>query len=254
MIAITNAKVGGFSPLWASFRGFSLLFNNPGEALKRDGEEDGNVLRLCNTITPIKMRLYKELAEALRQVGGQLLTVIHLFCPLPPCSYHVTVLDGVNDDNLSKVNAQHHSALSACLLSLPHSLRPLLSCLGPITSHPLLSTREPIKLQFDKLDIWGNQVLVACLAPTLDSVDSFNVLQTERTELADILQTYGIESFKLYSPHVSLGYFANQECGQHAMASLRHWTHQFRSIMQHTTITFDSVALYGFTDMASYFR
>jgi hypothetical protein len=29
MITITNHKISGFDPRWATFRGFSLLFDNP---------------------------------------------------------------------------------------------------------------------------------------------------------------------------------------------------------------------------------
>ncbi len=30
MFNVTNAKIAGFLPRWASFRGFTILFNNPG--------------------------------------------------------------------------------------------------------------------------------------------------------------------------------------------------------------------------------
>jgi hypothetical protein len=33
VITVTNAKVGGFVPQWAAFRGFSILFDNPGDSL-----------------------------------------------------------------------------------------------------------------------------------------------------------------------------------------------------------------------------
>ncbi|MCZ6679696.1 MAG: hypothetical protein O7E52_20900 [Candidatus Poribacteria bacterium] len=33
MITITNNKIAGFAPVWASFNGFSLLFDNPGNNL-----------------------------------------------------------------------------------------------------------------------------------------------------------------------------------------------------------------------------
>jgi hypothetical protein len=33
MISITNAKLAGYIPRWAPFRGFSILSDNPGQSL-----------------------------------------------------------------------------------------------------------------------------------------------------------------------------------------------------------------------------
>lgn len=36
MITITNNKIAGLVPVWATFKGFSLLFDNPSECFQPD--------------------------------------------------------------------------------------------------------------------------------------------------------------------------------------------------------------------------
>src|SRR5438874_2339771 len=62
MITITNEKVAGFDPRWATFRGFSLLFDNPGHSLTPAGEW----LNLtCAVDTDPDLAFYKALRESL---------------------------------------------------------------------------------------------------------------------------------------------------------------------------------------------
>ena len=60
MIAITNKKVAGFIPQWASYRGFSLLFDNPGPSTTpMDGQMGESVVKIdCPVHTNRNLQLY----------------------------------------------------------------------------------------------------------------------------------------------------------------------------------------------------
>ena len=53
---------------------------------------------------------------------------------------------------------------------------------------------------------------------------------------------------------VSLGYFAGREGAQLARPCLREWDVLFAERMQGLTLTFQQASLYGFTDMATFFK
>ncbi len=56
-----------------------------------------------------------------------------------------------------------------------------------------------------------------------------------------------------WSPHVTLGYFANEQRGRLAEACVEDWTRRFRERLGGCRLTLLSVGLYGFSDMASCF-
>src|SRR5574338_472367 len=116
MITVSNAKVAGFVPEWAAFRGFSVLFDSPGESLRRT---DRAALLACDVDQDQALGLYRALRDALAALDVRLLTHTYLFCPLPPASYHVTAWDGANDGNLGSVIPQHRDGIAALLEGLP---------------------------------------------------------------------------------------------------------------------------------------
>lgn len=254
MLTITNTKVAGFTPRWAAFRGFSLLFDNPGRSLTRSG----NRLDLaCDVVHDGDLPFYRGLNSTMAMLDLNLLTNTYLFCPLPPSSYHVTVWDGGNDGNCAQVVAGERPHLETLLAGLPDSLlHPAAVTDIPLRS-PLVTRRDwSIRFRLDSLMKWGNIVLVARLAPADDaSAEMFEALVEEPSRLnAQYREAFGISASDKYTPHVSLGYFANKEAAQLASPCLEEWNTIFLARLRGRTLDFHQASLYGFMDMATFFK
>ena len=251
MFSITNEKVAGFVPRWAGFRGFSILFDNPGDCLKSSGP----FLHLaCDVEGDAALGFYDALRGGLARLDPDLLTAAYLFCPLPPPSYHVTVWDGANDGNKSSVAPDQRPALDSLLAGLPDALAQPHVMTAPALASPLVRRQDwDIEFRFDCLMIWG--ALVARLAPTEASQEAYAEFVAERHRLnASYHEAFGIRASQNYTPHVSLGYFANREGAQTARPCLSEWNALFAERMQGLTVTFMRAGLYGFTDMATFFK
>ena len=155
MITITNEKVAGFEPRWASFRGFSLLFDNPGKSTTP--MRDLHRLNCCVYTEP-GLQLYKAFEESLEEIGRDLLMNTYLFCPLPSYSYHVTVWDGVNDSNVNKAKSDQKT-FKDFLDNLPDSFTEDTDFIGITEQSPLVKPGGwSISLAFDSLSKWTNKV------------------------------------------------------------------------------------------------
>jgi hypothetical protein len=251
MITITNNKIASLSPFWASFKGFSLLFDNPAPCFRPHNDLE---FIDCSLAPPGTLSLYEKLRDALEVVGGPLLTTAFLFCPLPFASYHVTMLDGVNMDNVSSTQALYRKELQACITDIESAIGHMPQCTAFLEAALRTQRFQELSFYFAGLEIWGHQVLVALLTPTADSGLAFHTLSTTRGELAEkLLAELNVPSFP-YTPHVSLGYFANREAGLLARAHLAEWAARFENTVKDARVSFHSVSLYGFTDMARFFR
>jgi hypothetical protein len=62
VITVTNAKVRGFLPEWAAFRGFSILFDTPGDTLQYTNGYD---LLVCDVDRDPLLDFYRTLRDAL---------------------------------------------------------------------------------------------------------------------------------------------------------------------------------------------
>ena len=251
MFSITNTKVAGFEPQWAAFRGYSVLFDNPGDSLTRFAD------RLDLTSDVEGNAFYKTLRQSLASLNLNLLTNTYLFCPLPPASYHVTVWDGGNESNAAKMLPPHQQTLRDLLTGLPDALMSPCEITNVVIASPLVTKRDyNIRLRFDSVQKWSNIVLAARLTPADQaSSDALEALAQERKRLnARYQQAYGISASDNYTPHVSLGYFANRESAQLATPCVAEWSRQFAETMQGLTLEFSQASLYGFTDMATFFK
>ena len=252
MITISNQKIAGFEPRWADFRGYSLLFDNPGDSLMSSGA----LLNLDNQIeTEPALGFYRALNASLLVIGREMLTRSYLFCPLPPASYHVTVWDGGNDANVAAVVPPYRADMEAQLKHLPPSLaqqNPLTDLVG---TSSLAAYKAELTFRFDRLVKWGNSVLVARLMPSEETQAQFQELVALRSLLsAEFAALTGLNPSKQYTPHVSLGYFANQEAAQQATPCVEEWSEKVREHVGNQCLRFCSVGLYGFTDMAHFFK
>lgn len=254
MITITQSKIAGFEPRWAPFPGFSLLFDNPGAATTRCG----NLEKItCLPGPDGELELYYRLSKTLDAIGRDALITAFLLCPLPPSSYHVTVWDGINVDNQAGLHQGLRSEWSEFLSTLPDSLHRPPRTMSVVTASSLFNDGfGEIAFRFHELTIWGDQVLAARLAPA-DEVSSrrLNTLSEARTALdTEAKRRLGVDTRPGYSPHVTLGYFANRECGLLAHDRLSEWADRFGEALANSSITFSSLDLYAFTDMISFYR
>lgn len=253
MIQITNKKVKGFKTVWAPFKGFSLVFDNPGKSFAP--MENFSMLEKINCLHGEReLNFYQGLWSQTTYYEDMLHSC--LFCPLPSHSYHVTVWDGLNDFNFDQVSEEYRLELKQFLQRLPNSLQ---------TNSPFLVTGngQPIRASFDgRISFEFGQLHVSqALTVTLRPADSeseqilHEIEEQRNVLLKDFVQRFGITTANLtYRPHVSLGYFANPELVEHATTTIEHLNNVLLKDMAGQTITFDSMSLYGMTDMETFYR
>ncbi len=254
MITVSNPIVAGFAPRWASFRGFSILFDNPSSSLAHVGNR---MEMRCEVDTDPELGFYQSLRASLSDLDIDLLTNTYLFCPLPPTSYHVTLWDGVNDGNVQAAPQEQRHKLAAFLDGLPDTIEQPNQVTEMPAASPLVSKPDwDIRFRFDRLIKWKNSVLVALLAPAdPDAEDVFAQLANERAALSTrFRQTFAISPSEQYRPHVSLGYFANQEAAQLATPCMDAWNRDFAAQMQGQHLLFRRADIYGFKDLGLFFK
>lgn len=250
MITITNKKVAGYRPIWESFNGFSLLFDNPGESFR----DENDLLHVNCNINDPNLELYRNLKKSIDRIGLDLLVNTYLFCPLPTPSYHVTVWDGVND---GKINESEQHGFRKFLSKLPKSMTSETAFKDLINSSPLVTEKQFIKFKFSKLTQWQNSVLVAEIEPAgEDSRKQLRKIKEARVKLNDkFKEQFGIRpSNSSYNPHISLGYFANKENAELTNSRMNDWNNLFKKNIRGVNIKYESISLHGFTDMSNFFK
>jgi 2'-5' RNA ligase len=255
MMPITNPKVASVEPRWAPFSGFSLLFDNPGDSVSLLGE--GLLKADCSLERNEDLELYRRFVRFLDEVGTHKLRDNYSFCPLHPYSYHVTVWDGLNDGNLEQVPAGDQPRLRDFLNHLPDALITDRDFTAQVMQSALVTRANwSIRLQFKTLAKWSNQSLVAVLMPAEgDSELEFERIVQERAALsAQFRDRFGIAMRRSYHPHVTLGYFANEQQAELCSPHVDGWTERLQKFVGRLTITFRSISLYGFTDMVTFFK
>ena len=98
-------------------------------------------------------------------------------------------------------------------------------------------------------------MLVVRLEPAdRESEDEFRRVVADRNDLSVRFQER--LGFKItdYSPHVSVGYFANKEYAELATSQIDRWTGLCEKEAGDLTVAFGSISLCGFTDMATFFK
>lgn len=253
-LALTNEKIAAAYPEWASFRGFSLLFDNPGNSLVPDGD----LLRLeCRPEGDEILALYKLLSAALNSLGYDLLKNAYSFQPLPVYSYHVTAWDGVNSGNLSSIRSTERLMFESYLDGLPDSVGEDNQFIRLIAGFPLLPDGKKLSLRFEKIEQWGDQVLVARL--TNANKPAERVLNSIASARAHLSREF-YERFDLappptsFSPHISLGYFASEQMARKTESRIDSWNSEIKRAVKESVITFNSISLYGFTDMSAFVK
>ena len=129
-----------------------------------------------------------------------------------------------------------------------------LARLGPFSV--TLATSLNISFRYSYLKNWNNDGLAAILEPSdEESQTNLDRLVEERAKLSSHYRTaYGFGAGPKFTPHVSLGYFANQAGGERASVKLEEWDQALRERTKGLCVHFDSISAYAFTDMATFFR
>ena len=252
MKTITHPKLISLEPGWATYRGFSLLFDNPGEGYT---SSEKGLLRLdCKPNDALA--LYKVFDPFLQEIDLQQLRDEFLFCPLPFYSYHVTVWDGLNEGNSRYLEEDARIRLNASLKNMPDLLSApneytLEACQSPLTQQDW-----EIELVCTGLAKWSNQSLVALLGPNdHKSQKVFEQITSYRQQLsAHYRDTFGVNMRSGYHPHVTLGYFANPDFAEKATQHMDMWEAILLDIVSGLTITFSRISLYGFDDMVTFYK
>jgi hypothetical protein len=249
---ITNPKIAGLEPCWAPYRGFSLLFDNPGDSYVSDIE---GLLRLyCKH--DVRHELYAGMQAFLEEVDVAELQEQYLFCPLPFYSYHVTVWDGINDGNAARMPDRERSEISRFFDNLPHLLGTSNRYTEAAQKSPLVHKEWEIDFVCSGLAIWSNICLVALLSPKdYQAKRNLYPIVRHRGFLNEpYRQAFNLPMRDGYSPHVTLGYFANQELAEGANPMLETWEDEFLRTVAGLRITFSRISLYGFSDMATFLK
>jgi hypothetical protein len=253
MLTITNRKVAGLGPDWAPFRGLSLLFDNPGDSFNRNGCRLDLTLNLADPT----LVFYRLLHESVVRLGKDHLLHTYLFCCLPPASYHVTAWDGINDGNLDEVPQPHQATLQSLLAGLPDSLFQLTSLVGPLLPSARAPRAGEVRFRFQRLGNWSNTSVVAELAPAdEESVAALQRLVGLRATWTESFQArFGISpSGPHFAPHVTLGYFGNRDLAAQMQPLQGEWSAILAETMRSCVLPLSEISLYGFTDMATFFK
>jgi hypothetical protein len=249
---------------WRPYHGFSLLFDNPGpvaQTLATQTVKTGNTWQVmaCNIRIP-GLELYSALDDSLNMIGSRVLKYdCHLY-RLPTESYHVTVWDGVNNGNVARISSAHRPPFQSFLDALPDEIcefpsQPFYPTVGTST---LVTRKRRITFEFDRLTTFGGAaVLAARLKPVKASRTAFTNLKRSRTSLNNkFARRYGHKTAHSgYTPHVTLGYFSHKAAAAVVTSAQKNaWTSLFAMLARGKTITFESISLYGFTDMATFIK
>lgn len=253
---ITLKKLAGLNN-WAAYHGFSFLFDNPGD--NNYHPLDCGVIKIDCKEDEKKTLLYAKAFDTLSDLIPEFPNNGYLFCRVPLSSYHVTFWDGVTDSNIIKLE-NHSDIFKNYLMGFKKSLRetqPFHDLLNSDLQN--INSNVDIEFEFDQLDNWGDQVLVARLKSTNESASNLKELIQKRKGLTKkFITEYGnvfMDGYEKYSPHFTLGYFANKEYGKLFTKDLLNELGEiFKNKLINQTIKFSSIGLYGFTDMTTFFK
>lgn len=247
----TNNKTKvSFTIDWEHFCGASQIANPPASDLV---EAWPGLLKIHNKLG--SNQLYDRLNDLVFGPWGDAMEEEFVFARLPHESYHLTVKDGVNVDNLHLLKESAAQALRQLFAGLPQSI------LTPTSALPTYEStcfNSPIRFRFTGLSIWNRSPLVARVEPFDEESRSLaNMIEQSRSELDgewEKLSGLPRPSNGRWSPHISLGYFPNPEMAAIAESRVDHWSEVFAAQLGDTACSFDSFSLYAFTNMATFVK
>lgn len=254
MTDITTGKLNAVSPPgWRAYPGVSVLYTDPG-ATAVSGIEP---LATAAQSRHGDRRLYDHLHALAEEIDTSLSADGVPFCRLPRHTYHVTLCDGVNEGTRSHVHRGLREEVAQTLDALPDSLLWTTTLLRLLQDPELQWSvrRNPISYRVETLQVWGH-VLVAGLEPADPPSEAAKAAHEAcRDDLVARLAARVGVRIQPWRPHLTLGYFPNEDAAAHARAhELRRWQDRAREQTAALSVTFRSASVYGFTDMVSFWR
>lgn len=252
MLTISEPKIAGFTPRWSAFPGFSLLFDNPPSAyrLNRGLEELS-----CDVLNDPNLDFYRRVRATLEAQNLDLLLQTYLFCALPPESYHVTAFDVANQADLTRSKSDCLDSLRDLLVSPFDPERFSHPILEEASSSALASDDWNLSFRFVVARISG-RVLIIQLAPYgPEDQKRFDHFMEKRRELHHTYRSqFGFGAGPNFTPHLSLGYFANAEGAELAKTAQSAWSDAIGESVNDLPLRFDTISMHGFRSMAEFFR
>jgi hypothetical protein len=249
MIHITTKKIAGLTPRWARFPGFSLLFNASQSSLR---QENGLDTLACDISSDLSLLLYTSAANALNQLNMDRLLETYGFCSLPFESYHVTAFDVANIADIGRCHSGARDSLQDSFDTLPDIRAFEAEFLVPAATSELATKSWSLEFGYGGLRQWGSAVAIE-LSP-LEEPKYLEFLESRASLSRSYGESYGVGASESYTPHLSLGYFLNQEGRDLAQSQIAEWDGLLSKTIGQTTLTLTSTSLYGFSDMATFFR
>ncbi len=254
MAMSTNAKLSVVTPpAWRPYPGLSLLYDPPGCATLSGVEPLERLTTTRHRDDRLARRLLlvaEDIAAAVRRERVQVGLV-------PWRTYHVTLCDGVNEGNRTHVRADRRDEVDATLAGLPDSLAWSSRVLRLLRASELAWSvwTDPVTFGVEGVSVWGH-ALVARLAPAdARSLTAAARHEAARVDFVAALNAHVGVQTQEWRPHVTLGYFGDQDDASLARDLLGpSWQDTVRERTGDVTVTFRSAAVYGFTDMVSFWR
>jgi len=234
---------------WKKFQGFSLLF------CPKEDHFDGNLLsNKVSNANPFHQSLQKIITDFSSR--NPILNDNSKFLKLDSFSWHTTIWDGINKGNFKLLKKSDTHYFSRFMKSLEYvDIHPDIRALIEKSIRWMNSAGE-IRFTFRKLYNFENRVLVVSLKPAdLISLDRLHKIKLIRFNLNKYFEDhFGLPTGKRYLPHISLGYFIDQQSGK----DFAPYHYELNSIlekrMKGITMDLDTVRLFGFSDMNTFFK
>lgn len=200
MITITHDKILGFTPLWAPYNGFSLLFDNPDNGFS-PLQQNGELMKFDSISNHPTLELYQTFVDALNSIDTHLLTNTYLFCPFPPSTYHVTVWDGLNIGNLTDLNPSEQKTWGNFVRNLPNTFYPNSEFTRWTRASSLTQNSDwNITFQYDTLHKWSSGMGILLKPADQQSERLLKEIENHREQLYKNFPTN--IKYSEYTPHV----------------------------------------------------
>jgi hypothetical protein len=227
-IEIAHPKIASLKPTWSPFSGWSLIFMPFGVT----GDEDD---------------LFARLRTAFGSPSQAQWSGTHHLCPLPAESYHVSYCDLINQGNMCPLVGEHALAGGSFELTAEPP-RWLLRAIEDAGLNGIMP--DPVEFVFSHVSTSHGRMLGVMLEPIGNSLE---ILLPARARLQQLLHEVCGLPQNAYSPHLTLGYFPNQEIGRRAdNEAVPALQEKLKERLAGTVARFNAIGLYAFTDMISY--
>lgn len=251
---ITTTKLSQVHPTaWEPYPGLSLLYEDAACSSSHGVQSLERLAVVAARDDELYRRLHGSVVEMVRAARRHGVGL----SPLPLHSYHVTLCDAVNHGNRIEVSAPYRQLVDDTLADLPDRLLRTDELMLLMHDPELRWSvwRDPVGFRVDGLDVRGH-ALVARLVPSDGrSMIAASRHEAAREQFASRLHTrLGID-VQPWRPHVTLGYLANEDHAARVHDRfLDRWQAETLERTAGTSIRFVSASVYGFTDMATFWR